>query len=66
MFVFMSALSSLEIFIHAHIQTNYIYFVAKPDFNGYSNFATTYAEHLVFAKAYQDALDDLMKAKAAK
>jgi len=44
-------------------QTNYIYFVAKPDFNGYSNFASTYAEHLVFAKAYQQALDSLMKAK---
>ena len=47
-------------------QTNYIYFVAKPDFNGYSNFASTYAEHMVFAKAYQQALDSLIKAKAAK
>jgi UPF0755 protein len=47
-------------------QTNYIYFVAKPDFNGYSNFATSYAEHLVFAKAYQDALDSLIRAKANK
>jgi UPF0755 protein len=47
-------------------QTNYIFFVAKPDFNGYSNFAATYAEHLVFAKAYQRALDSLIKAKAAK
>ena len=45
-------------------QTNYIFFVAKPDFNGYSNFATSYAEHLVFAKAYQNALDSLIKAKA--
>jgi len=45
-------------------QTNYIFFVAKPDFNGYSNFAATYAEHLVFAKAYQNALDSLIKAKA--
>ena len=47
-------------------QTNYIYFVAKPDFNGYSNFATTYAAHLVFAKAYQQALDSLIIAKANK
>ena len=44
-------------------QTNYIYFVAKPDFNGLSNFASTYAEHLVYAKAYQQALDSLIKAK---
>ena len=47
-------------------QTNYIYFVAKPDFKGYSNFASTYQEHLVFAKAYQQALDTLMAAKANK
>ena len=45
-------------------QTNYIFFVAKPDFNGYSNFAATYPEHLVYAKAYQTALDSLIKAKA--
>jgi UPF0755 protein len=47
-------------------KTNYIFFVAKPDFNGYSNFAATYEEHLVYAKAYQNALDSLMKAKAAQ
>ena len=41
-------------------KTNYIFFVAKPDFNGYSNFAETYQEHLLFAKAYQRALDSLM------
>ena len=44
-------------------QTNYIFFVAKPDFNGYSNFAATYQEHLVFAKAYQRALDSLIISK---
>ena len=47
-------------------KTNYIFFVAKPDFNGYSNFAATYEEHLVYAKAYQNALDSLMKAKAVQ
>jgi UPF0755 protein len=47
-------------------KTNYIFFVAKPDFNGYSNFAATYEEHLVYAKAYQNALDSLTKAKAAQ
>ncbi|MEO6489773.1 MAG: endolytic transglycosylase MltG [Ferruginibacter sp.] len=41
-------------------QTDYIFFVAKPDFNGYSNFAATYPEHLKFAKAYQHALDSLI------
>lgn len=44
--------------------TNYLYFVAKPDFNGYSNFAETYTEHLNFAKAYQQALDTLMKKRS--
>lgn len=45
-------------------QTEYIYFVAKPDFNGYSNFASSYAEHMVYAKAYQQALDILIKSKS--
>ncbi len=47
-------------------QTDYIFFVAKPDFNGYSNFASTYTEHLKFAKAYQQALDELIKKKQAQ
>lgn len=41
-------------------KTDYIFFVAKPDFSGYSNFASTYPEHLVYAKAYQRALDSLI------
>ena len=44
--------------------TNYLYFVAKPEFDGYSNFAATYEEHLRYAKAYQQALDTLMRRKA--
>lgn len=46
--------------------TSYLFFVAKPDFKGYSNFATTYSEHLVFARQYQQALNQLMAEKAAK
>lgn len=46
--------------------TNYIFFVAKPDFNGYSNFAATYEEHLKFAKAYQVALDELIRKKQSQ
>jgi UPF0755 protein len=44
-------------------QTNYIFFVAKPDFKGYSNFAVTYEEHLKFANAYRKALDSLIISK---
>lgn len=47
-------------------QTDYIFFVAKPDFNGYSNFAATYEEHLKFAKEYQTALDELIRKKQAQ
>ena len=40
--------------------TGYLYFVAKAELDGYSNFASTYDEHLRYAKAYQRALDTLM------
>jgi UPF0755 protein len=47
-------------------ETSYIFFVAKPDFNGYSNFASSYAEHLINAKAYQEALNELIRKKQAQ
>jgi len=36
---------------------NYLYFCARPDESGYSNFSETYKEHQVNAKKYQDYLD---------
>jgi len=45
--------------------TDYLFFVAKPDFSGYSNFAATYKEHLEFANAYRKALDEQMAIRAA-
>jgi UPF0755 protein len=45
--------------------TDYLYFVAKPDFSGYSNFAATYKEHLAYAKQYREALDKEMAIRAA-
>lgn len=38
-------------------ETDYLFFVARADFSGYSDFASTYAQHLIYAKAYQQALD---------
>jgi UPF0755 protein len=47
-------------------KTNYMFFAAKPDLLGYSNFAETYAEHQVFAKQYQVALVEYLKKKKLK
>ena len=44
-------------------ETDYLFFVARPDFSGYSDFASTYSQHQVNAKAYQQALDSLIKSK---
>jgi UPF0755 protein len=42
-------------------ETKYFYFVAKPDFSGYSNFAETFSEHMRNAKEYQKSLDEQMR-----
>jgi UPF0755 protein len=47
-------------------ETNYLFFVAKPDFSGYSNFASGYTQHLIYAKAYQNALDSVIELKKQK
>jgi UPF0755 protein len=39
--------------------TNYLYFVAKPDWSGLSNFSATFEEHQVNARNYQHFLDSL-------
>lgn len=38
-------------------KTDYLYFVAKPDFSGYHNFSSDYQQHLQLAQAFHDALD---------
>jgi len=44
-------------------KTDYIFFVAKPDFSGYSNFSNNYSKHLENAKLYQKALDIYLSKK---
>ena len=41
--------------------TDYLFFVARADFSGFSDFESTYQQHLVYARAYQRALDSLIK-----
>ncbi len=43
--------------------TDYLYFVAKPDFSGYSNFSSNFAEHSQYAKQYQQALNEYLSKK---
>ena len=39
--------------------TNYLFFVARPDWSGLSNFTSSYAEHQVNARNYQHFLDSI-------
>ncbi len=39
--------------------TEYLYFVAKPDNSGLSNFTASYKEHMINAKNYQHYLDTI-------
>jgi UPF0755 protein len=44
-------------------RTDYIFFVAKADFSGYSHFSSNYAEHDQYAKLYQKALNEYLAKK---
>lgn len=44
-------------------KTDYLFFVAKPGLDGYSNFAATYEEHQKYAKEYQVWIADYLKKK---
>ena len=46
--------------------TDYLFFVAQPNLTGYSNFATNYNQHMIYAKEYQQWLTGYLKAKATK
>lgn len=39
--------------------TNYLFFVAKPDWSGLSNFTHSYEEHMINARNYQHFLDSV-------
>ncbi len=43
--------------------TDYMFFVAKADLSGYSNFASNYTEHMKYAKEYQQMLNRMMEEK---
>ena len=43
--------------------TDYLFFVARSDFSGFSDFASGYKQHEANAKAYQHALDSLIKTR---
>jgi UPF0755 protein len=42
-------------------ETDYLYFVAKPDLSGRHIFAKTYTDHLKYAKDYRKTLDSLQR-----
>ena len=44
-------------------ETDYLFFVARSDFSGYSDFSSDYSQHQRFARAYQKALDSLIEAR---
>ena len=54
------SIETLEAVLQAP-KTNYLYFVAKPDFSGYSNFSENFEQHLQNARAYQQALDEQIR-----
>ena len=46
-------------------ETDYLFFVARPNSGGLSDFASTFREHSIYAKAYREALDTALKEREA-
>lgn len=46
-----------------YIKSDYLYFCAKPEFDGTHNFAATYSQHLRNSAAYNRALREMMAGK---
>ncbi|MEP6928190.1 MAG: endolytic transglycosylase MltG [Ginsengibacter sp.] len=44
-------------------ETDYLFFVARLNSGGLSDFASTFQEHSIYAKTYRDALDSALKVK---
>ncbi len=59
------SINTIDAVLNAPI-TDYIFFVAKSDFSGYSVFSSNYSDHLINAKKYQQALDILLMNKSLK
>ncbi|MDQ2753900.1 MAG: endolytic transglycosylase MltG [Bacteroidota bacterium] len=56
------SVKTIDAVLHAP-QTDYFFFVARSDFNGYHHFSSNFAEHQQYAKLYQHALDSLIKSR---
>ncbi len=54
--IYVSPISYLDAVLN-YDKNDYIYFCAKEDFSGYSNFAKTLSQHNVNARKYQNALN---------
>jgi len=57
--------ATIDSVLHAP-KTDYLYFVAKADFSGYSVFNTNLSDHNKAAKVYQDSLTAWLKRKAER
>lgn len=59
------SIQTIDAVLHAP-KTDYLFFVARSDFSGFSDFASNFEQHKKYAQAYQKALDSLMAKKKAK
>jgi len=59
------SIQTIDATLHAP-KTDYLFFVARSDFSGYSDFSSNFKQHKKYAQTYQKALDTLMAKKKLK
>ena len=50
-------MTAIDAVLH-YTKSDYLYFCAKPEFDGTHNFSSTYSQHKAYSRAYNKAFEE--------